>query len=175
MHLPARSRNALLMAALAIATFTAAPAPADGDDLSDIGREVAKRHDEAVARLQDWIALPSIAAENRGFPDGAEHMAKLARDAGFQQADGDPDRRQARRVRHARCGRREDGRPVLHVRRQAVRSGRMDARRRSKARIVDKPGVGKVMVGRGAVNQKGPQAAFLAALHAIRGAGASCR
>ena len=27
------------------------------------------------------------------------------------------------------------------------------------------------MIGRGAVNQKGPQAAFLAALHAIRGAG----
>ncbi len=42
--------------------------------------------------------------------------------------------------------------------------------------LVDKPGVGKVMVGRGAVNQKGPQAAFLAALHAIRGRGqASCR
>ena len=39
------------------------------------------------------------------------------------------------------------------------------------ARIIDKPGLGKVMMGRGAVNQKGPQAALLAALHAIRGAG----
>ena len=39
------------------------------------------------------------------------------------------------------------------------------------ARIVDKPGLGKIVVGRGAVNQKGPEAAFLAALHAIRGAG----
>lgn len=39
------------------------------------------------------------------------------------------------------------------------------------AAIVDKPGFGKVLVGRGAVNQKGPEAAFLAALHAIRGAG----
>jgi acetylornithine deacetylase/succinyl-diaminopimelate desuccinylase-like protein len=37
--------------------------------------------------------------------------------------------------------------------------------------LVDKPGLGKVLVGRGAVNQKGPEAAFLAALHAIRGAG----
>ena len=35
--------------------------------------------------LQDWIALPSIAAENRNYPQGAEYMAKLARDAGFQQ------------------------------------------------------------------------------------------
>src|SRR5258707_7775293 len=39
------------------------------------------------------------------------------------------------------------------------------------AALVDKPDLGKVIVGRGAVNQKGPQAAMLAALHAIRGAG----
>src|SRR2546429_8582175 len=39
------------------------------------------------------------------------------------------------------------------------------------AAIVEKPGFGKVLMGRGAVNQKGPEAAFLAALHAIRGAG----
>src|SRR5439155_2797087 len=39
------------------------------------------------------------------------------------------------------------------------------------AAIVDRPGLGKVLVGRGAVNQKGPEAAFLAALHAIHGAG----
>ena len=39
------------------------------------------------------------------------------------------------------------------------------------AAIVDRPGLGKVVVGRGAVNQKGPEAAFLAALHAFRRAG----
>src|SRR5437899_7507390 len=39
------------------------------------------------------------------------------------------------------------------------------------AALVEKPGLGKVMMGRGAVNQKGPEATFLAALHAIRGAG----
>jgi acetylornithine deacetylase/succinyl-diaminopimelate desuccinylase-like protein len=38
------------------------------------------------------------------------------------------------------------------------------------AALVDKPGLGKVVMGRGAVNQKGPEAAFIAALHAIRGA-----
>jgi acetylornithine deacetylase/succinyl-diaminopimelate desuccinylase-like protein len=36
---------------------------------------------------------------------------------------------------------------------------------------LDKPGVGKVVMGRGAVNQKGPQSAFLAALHAFRRSG----
>src|SRR5215475_13359510 len=38
------------------------------------------------------------------------------------------------------------------------------------AALVDVPKLGKVVMGRGAVNQKGPQSAFLAALHAIRGA-----
>src|SRR5439155_12033441 len=39
------------------------------------------------------------------------------------------------------------------------------------AALVDKAGLGKVVMGRGAVNQKGLEATFLAALHAIRGAG----
>jgi len=65
------------------------------DDHADIKSEIAKRHDEAVKRLQDWIGQVSIAAEDRGYPEGAEYMAKLARDAGFQQAtaintDGKP-------------------------------------------------------------------------------------
>ena len=64
-------------------------------DLADIKAEITKRHDEAVKRLQDWIGQVSIAAEDRGYPEGAEYMAKLARDAGFQQAtvintDGKP-------------------------------------------------------------------------------------
>ena len=171
MHLPSRSRNALLMAALAIATFTAAPAPAGDDDLSDIGREVAKRHDEAVARLRDWIAAPAIAAEDRGFPDGAERMAKLARDAGFQQATVI----------------QTEGKPGVFATLDAGAANTVglyfmyDVKQFDPAewtlapplegRIVEKPGVGKVIVGRGAVNQKGPQAALLAALHAIRGAG----
>ena len=62
---------------------------------ADIKAEITKRHDEAVKRLQDWIAQVSIAAEDRGYPEGAEYMAKLARDAGFQNAtvintDGKP-------------------------------------------------------------------------------------
>ena len=65
------------------------------DDHADIKAEITKRHDEAVKRLQDWIGQVSIAAEDRGYPEGAEYMAKLARDAGFQEAtvintDGKP-------------------------------------------------------------------------------------
>jgi acetylornithine deacetylase/succinyl-diaminopimelate desuccinylase-like protein len=39
------------------------------------------------------------------------------------------------------------------------------------AAIVERPELGRVLVGRGAVNQKGPEAAFLAAIHAYRSAG----
>jgi acetylornithine deacetylase/succinyl-diaminopimelate desuccinylase-like protein len=39
------------------------------------------------------------------------------------------------------------------------------------AALVDLPKLGKVVMGRGAVNQKGPQSALLAALHAIRAGG----
>ncbi len=37
-------------------------------------------------------------------------------------------------------------------------------------RLVDRPGMGKVIVGRGATNTKGPQMACLAALHAFKAA-----
>ena len=57
------------------------------NDLAAIKTEVTKRHDEAVKRLSDWIKQVSIAAEDRGFPEGAEHMAQLAREAGFQRVE----------------------------------------------------------------------------------------
>jgi hypothetical protein len=69
--------------------------PVAENDLADIKSEITKRHNEAVKRLQDWIGQVSIAAEDRGYPEGAEYMARLVRDAGFQQAtvintDGKP-------------------------------------------------------------------------------------
>src|SRR3954468_4290462 len=48
---------------------------------------VPSLHAETVKRLQEWIALPSIAAENRNYPQGPEHMAALARDAGFTNVE----------------------------------------------------------------------------------------
>ena len=128
------------------------------------------RHDESVKRLQDWIALPSIAAESLNSAAGAERMAQLARDAGFQKVTIVP----------------TDGKPGVFATLDAGAAKTVglyfmyDVKQFDpaewtspplEARIVDKPGFGKVIVGRGAVNQKGPEAAFLAALHAIRGAG----
>jgi acetylornithine deacetylase/succinyl-diaminopimelate desuccinylase-like protein len=140
------------------------------NDLGSIKSEISKRHDEAVKRLQDWIAQVSIAAENRGYPEGAEYMARLARDAGFQQAtvvntEGKPgvfatlDAGAPRTV----------GLYFMYDVKQFDPAEWTSPP--TEARLVDKPPLGKAIVGRGAVNQKGPEAAFLAALHAIRGAG----
>ena len=80
------TRFAVAVLTLGAAASITAAAATPAAERAAIQAEVAKRHDETVKRLQDWIALPSIAAENRNFPQGAEYMAKLARDAGFQQA-----------------------------------------------------------------------------------------
>src|SRR4051812_17151449 len=86
----------LFFALTLFAFFSAAPLSfAAGNDLAEIKTEITKRHDESVKRLQDWIRQISIAAEDRGYPEGAEYMAKLATEAGFQKAtvvntDGKP-------------------------------------------------------------------------------------
>src|SRR5581483_916348 len=56
-------------------------------DRDAVVAEIAKQHDATVNMLREWIALPSIAAENLNYPQGAEYMAKLARDAGFGKVD----------------------------------------------------------------------------------------
>src|SRR5438067_11514678 len=78
-------RRLIALVAVIALFVTAQSSYSAENDLVDIKAEVAKRHDEAVKRLHDWIAQVSIAAENRGYPEGPEYMARLAREAGFQQ------------------------------------------------------------------------------------------
>jgi hypothetical protein len=117
---------------LAFATCSGSALAADAE-LAPIREQLSSQHDANVKRLKDWIALPSIAAENLNATEGAEYMAKLLLDAGFQHRRSHRHRRQAGRVRHARRRRTEDAGRVLHVRRQAVRPEGMELRRRWKA------------------------------------------
>ena len=165
-------RRTFLGGAAATAAALAWPrsSAAAGPDLSRYRKEIEKRHDEAVQRLQKWIHQPSIAAENNGVVEGCELFIRMLRDAGFQSAVKVP----------------TDGQPGVFATYDAGAPRtvglyfmydvkQVDPREWTsppwEARLVDKPGFGKVVVGRGAVNQKGPESAFLAALHAIRGAG----
>jgi len=56
---------------------------AEAADLKPLEAEIAKRHQEAVARLQNWIRQPAIAAENRGMNEGCDLMMRMLREAGF--------------------------------------------------------------------------------------------
>ncbi|MGI8819974.1 MAG: M20/M25/M40 family metallo-hydrolase [Chthoniobacterales bacterium] len=139
-------------------------------DLVPVKAEVTKRHDEAVQRLQDWIKLPSIAAEDLNSKEGAEFMAQLAKGAGFQevkiiQTEGKPGV-----FATLDAGAKNTvGLYFMYDVKQFDPAEWKMAPPLS-AEIVEKPGLGKAILGRGAVNQKGPEAAFLAALHAINGA-----
>src|SRR6187455_3187467 len=158
-----------LALAVSLSLAALAPAFAAAADLAPIKAQVVAQHDANVQRLKDWIALPSIAAENLNYPSGAEYQAQLLREAGFQHVEVIP----------------TDGKPGVFATLDAGAPKTVgvyfmydvkqyDAKEWSspplEGRIVDRPGVGKVMMGRGAVNQKGPEAAFLAALHAMRAA-----
>lgn len=166
------NRRHFLLGAATTATVlsTSRLSLASTNELDPVWKEIEKRHDEAVTRLQTWIRQPSIAAENRGMNEGCELTMQMLRDAGFQTATKIP----------------TDGQPGIFATLDAGAPRTLgvyfmyDVKQVSPAEwssppfdaaLVDKPGVGKVIVGRGAVNQKGPQATFLAALHAIQGAG----
>ena len=74
------------MTALALAL--AAPVAAKpGDPGRDkVAAAIRADHDAAIERLRGWIKLPTIANMGMNHAEGAEHMRKLALDAGFQKA-----------------------------------------------------------------------------------------
>jgi acetylornithine deacetylase/succinyl-diaminopimelate desuccinylase-like protein len=164
-------RDFVTASALVAGAALAGPARSAGaGDRKAIYKEVERRHDESVKRLQEWIGVGSIAAENVGMKEGCDMMRRLALDAGFQRAE---------------CMQTK-GHPGVFATLDAGAKRTLglyfmyDVKQVNpeewssppwEARLVDMPERGKVVMGRGAVNQKGPQAAFLAALHAVRGAG----
>lgn len=168
------NRRKFVQGAMSGAVLAAAPAVVLGagkeSDKAAVLAQVPKMHDENLQRLQKWIALPSIAAENRNFPQGAEFIAELAKQAGFTGVRVVP----------------TSGKPGVF--------GKLDAGAKTtvgvyfmydvkqfvaeewsspplEARLVERPGIGTVCMGRGAVNQKGPENSFLSALLAFKAAG----
>jgi acetylornithine deacetylase/succinyl-diaminopimelate desuccinylase-like protein len=168
---PVSRREFLAAAGTTAATALVAPrggSAAPPDDA--IQAEIVKRHDEGVRRLQDWVKEPAIAAENRGMAEGCETMMRLAREAGFQTVervatDGHP----SVFATLDAGAKRSVGLYFMYDVKQ-VDPGEWSSPPWDAA-LVDRPGLGTVVMGRGAVNQKGPESALLAALHAIRGAG----
>src|ERR1700683_1088744 len=140
-----------------------------GGDLAPVRAVIEKQRPEAIKRLQDWIALPSIAAENRNMQEGVQMMIALLKYAGFQSAkvmppDGQPGVFATLDAGAARTVGMYFMYDVKQFDPKEWSSPPLDGA------IVDRPPFGKVMIGRGATNQKGPEATFLAALHALKAA-----
>jgi acetylornithine deacetylase/succinyl-diaminopimelate desuccinylase-like protein len=170
------TRREFVEGAVAAAALGAVPEtvfaafPGDDADKQAVLQQIPKMHAENVKRLQEWIALPSIAAENRNFPQGPDHMAKLARDAGFTDVQlvvtsGKP----------GVFGKIDAGAPTtvgvyfMYDVKQFVPEEWSSPP--LEAKLVAQDGLGTVCMGRGAVNQKGPENSFLSALMAFKAAG----
>ena len=139
-------------------------------DLAAIRAMVDKQLPENTARIQDWIKHPGIAAENWQMEQACDYTMGLIRDAGFQTIKKMPTRGQPGIFATLDAGAtRTLGIYFMYDVKQV--NPAEWATPPFDAALVDKPGFGKVVVGRGAINQKGPEAAFLAALHAMRAAG----
>ena len=163
-------RTFLEHASAAAAAITLPPLmQAQQSNLAPIFTQIERQHDANVQRLQTWMHQPSIAAENRGMNEGCELTMQMLQDAGFGQVTKIP----------------SDGQPGIFATLDAGAPRTLgvyfmyDVKQVDPAEwssppwdaaLVDKPNLGKVVMGRGAVNQKGPEATFIAALHAIRAA-----
>ena len=167
-------RRTLLATAAATGTGlllpTAARSAAPKADLAAIRKAAVAGKDASVARLQEWIKHPGIAAEKWRVDESCEFTMGLLRDAGFQSVKKMP----------------TDGSPGIFATLDAGAKRSVgiyfmyDVKQVNPAEwanppydavIIDKPDFGKCVTGRGSVNQKGPEATFLAALHAFKAAG----
>ena len=158
------------MAAAAVLVAAPVAAAPSAKQRAALQAAVKAGHDASVQRLRDWIALPTIAAEGKNVKEGAELMVSLAREAGFADARIVPTRGVP-----GVFGTIDVGAPTTVGVYFMYDVKQYDPAEWSspplEGRLVDRPGEGKAIVGRGAVNQKGPQTAFLAALKAFRAAG----
>lgn len=171
--MPPLSRRTVLGAALGSAAAAsldrfARAAPSAGAFASGpLAAEIARRHEESVQRLQGWIREPCICAENKGYETGLPYFLGMLRDAGFQKVEQVHTSGKPGVFATLDAGARKTlGLYFMYDVKQ------VDPAEWSsppfEGRLVDRPGLGKVLIGRGAVNQKGPESAFLSALHAYR-------
>ncbi|HMG47278.1 MAG TPA: M20/M25/M40 family metallo-hydrolase [Allosphingosinicella sp.] len=160
-------RRTILKGAAAAAMFAPGAALAQGDR-DAIRAALDAGFEASVRRIQQWIALPTIAAERLNIEEGADYMARLAAAAGFTG------------VRKVPTG----GVPAVFGLLDAGAARTVgiyfmyDVKQFDPAEWASPPlegriydhELGRAIRGRGAVNQKGPEGCFLAALHAFRAA-----
>lgn len=163
----------MLLAGAGAAALLPAAARAETDPVPARAKiAAAAEADKAasVKRLQDWIRHPGIAAEKWRMDESCDFSMGMLRDAGFQKVEKVPTRGEPGIFATLDAGaKRTMGIYFMYDVKQVNEAEWSTPP--FEAAILDKPGWGRVVQGRGAVNQKGPQTAFLGALHAMKAAG----
>ena len=159
----------LACAPLSVSAAQAAPPVMPAETRATLSKAIAADHDQALARLREWIALPSINAEKLNRQEGAELMQRMLLDAGFDSAriiptDGAP----------GVFARIDAGAPTTLAVYFMYDVKQFEAHEWSQppleGRLVERDGK-TVLIGRGAINQKGPEATFLTAVRAFKETG----
>ena len=132
-----------------------------------VQRAVQDQVPETIERIQRWIRQPSVSSTGQGIEACCKLTMEMLREAGFQSVERMPTARHPGIFATLDAGARRTLALYFMYDVQPVEEKEW-ASPPWKAEIVTLPEHGKVIMGRGAVNQKGPQGAFLAALHAIR-------
>lgn len=166
------NRRNVIKGALASASALSAAnvfAAANSSRMKAIRKAVDAGYDSSLRRIQDWVRLPTVAAEQLNIEQGADYMAQLASDAGFT------------RVRKVATG----GSPAVFGVIDAGAKRTVGLYFMYDVKQYDEPNwssppleptffdhpQGRALRGRGVINHKGPEATFLAALHAFKAAG----
>jgi acetylornithine deacetylase/succinyl-diaminopimelate desuccinylase-like protein len=145
------------------------------EELKKVFAYIDEHVDDHVANLQKWIRQPSISNSGEGIPESAEMVKGFFDQLGCQEsrvydvgitewgAPGNP-------VVYARC---DEGAPktvAIYWQYDTMPVTQPDAWivPPFEARIVEQPPYKKVLIGRGAVNSKGPEHAQWQALMSIK-------
>jgi acetylornithine deacetylase/succinyl-diaminopimelate desuccinylase-like protein len=145
------------------------------EELKKVFAYIDEHVDEHVVNLQKWIRQPSISNSGEGIPESAEMVKGFFDQLGCQEsrvydvgitewgAPGNP-------VVYARC---DEGAPrtiAIYWQYDTMPVTQPDAwiAPPFEARIVEQPPYKKVLIGRGAVNSKGPEHAQWQALMSIK-------
>lgn len=157
------------IASAAALSCASAFAAANASKLKAIEKAVDAGFDSSLGRIQDWVRLPTVAAEQLNIEQGADYMAKLATEAGFSK------------VRKVATG----GSPAVFGVLDAGAKRTIGLYFMYDVKQFDEPDwtsppleptsfdhpQGRALRGRGVINHKGPEGTFLAAIHAFQAAG----
>ena len=148
------------------AAFDAASVAPFAGDYADVYAYLDKQGAHNLAQLQRWVRQPSISAQNKGIAQMAELLRADLQQLGFRDTALVPTTGHPGVYGYYDAGAEHTLVVYMMYEVQPIEptGWKVDAFAGS---LVDEPGLGKVLMARGATNQKGPQRAFLNALDAV--------